>query len=107
VVMDNVVTNNPTGILLFGQPGNTIKANTISGSNVAGIDLTGGGGSGTIIKANLLTGNAAAIRFGIGWTDNTILANRIRANSCGIAGTTADNLFKENLFSTNTADWCP
>jgi parallel beta-helix repeat protein len=106
VVMDNVVTNNPTGILLFGQPGNTLKANTISGSSVAGIDLTGGGASGTIVKDNLLTGNAAAIRFGIGWTDNTILANTIQANSCGITGTTADNLFKENVFSTNTADWC-
>ena len=107
VVMDNVVTDNPTGILLFGQPGNTIKANSISGSGVAGIDLTGGGGSGTIVKDNLLTGNASAIRFGVGWTGNTILANTIQTNSCGIQGTTADNLFKENVFSTNTADWCP
>jgi parallel beta-helix repeat protein len=107
VVMDNAVTDNPTGILLFGQPGNTIKANTISGSSVAGIDLTGGGASGNIVKDNLLTGNAVAVRFGIGWTGNTILANAIQANSCGIQGTSADNLFKENIFSTNTADWCP
>ena len=107
VVMDNVVTDNPSGILLFGQPGNTIKANTISGSIVAAIDLTGGGASGNVVKDNLLTGNAAAIRFGAGWTGNTILANTIQANSCGIQGTSGGNLFKENILSTNTADSCP
>jgi parallel beta-helix repeat protein len=66
VIVDNVLTNNPSGILLFGQPGNTIKSNAIAQSSIAGIDLTGGGASGNIIKENVLTANAAGIRVGPG-----------------------------------------
>ena len=105
VVMDNVLTNNPTRLL--GQPGNTLKANTISQSSLAGFDLTGGGASENIIKDNVLTNNAAAIKFGPGWTVNRFLANTIQANACGIQGTSAGNIFKENLFSANAADSCP
>jgi parallel beta-helix repeat protein len=107
VVMDNVLTNNPSGILIFGQPGNTLKANTISGSSVAGFDLTGGGASDNVFKANLLTSNAAGIKFGAGWTGNTFLENTIQANTCGIQGVSAGNIFKENLFSANGVDACP
>ena len=107
VIMDNVVTNNPSGILVFGQPGNTIKANTISHSSVAALDLTGGGASGNVAKDNLLTSNAAGIKFGPGWTGNTFLENTFLANTCGIQGTSANNIFKENVFSANGADTCP
>jgi len=107
VVMDNVLTNNPSGILLFGQPGNILKANTISGSTTAGLDLTGGGATDNVIKANVLTNNAAAIKFGPGWTGNLFLDNTIQANTCGIQGTSAGNTFKENVYVANGADSCP
>jgi parallel beta-helix repeat protein len=107
VIMDNEVTNNPSGILVFGQPGNTIKANVISHSSVAALDLTGGGASGNIAKDNLLTSNAAGIKFGPGWTGNTFLENSFLANTCGIQGASANNVFKENVFSANGADTCP
>jgi len=107
VVMDNVLTNNPSGILLFGQPGNTLKANTISGSSVAAFDLTGGGASDNVIKANVLTNNAAAIKFGPGWTGNTFIENLIQTNACGIQGTSTGNAFIENVLVSNTVDSCP
>jgi parallel beta-helix repeat protein len=107
VVMDNVLTNNPSGILVFGQPGNTIKANTISESSVAALDLIGGGASDNTFKGNLLASNAAGIKFGPGWTGNLFLENTIQANTCGIQGTSVGNVFKENLFSANGADVCP
>jgi parallel beta-helix repeat protein len=107
IVVDNVITGNPSGILVFGQPGNTIKANVISQSTVGGIDLTGGGASSNIVKDNLLTNNAAGIKFGPGWTGNDFIANAIQSNTCGIQGTTTGNTFKENEFSGNTTDRCP
>jgi len=107
VLMDNELTNNPSGILLFGQPGNMIKANTISESTVAALDLTGGGASDNVFKANLLTNNAAAVKFGAGWTNNTFLANRIWSNTCGFQGTTTGNFFVENLLIANVTDVCP
>jgi parallel beta-helix repeat protein len=107
VVVDNVLTSNPSGILVFGQPNNTIKANTISQSTVAGLDLTGGGASGNIFKDNLLMNSAAGIKFGAGWTDNNFVANRLLTNTCGVQGTSSGNVFKENTFSGNVTDWCP
>jgi parallel beta-helix repeat protein len=106
-VVANILTDNPSGILLFGQPGNTLKGNTISGGAVAAIDLTGGGASGNEIKENLLTASAAAIKFGPGWTGNAFIGNTIRSNSCGLQGSSTDNIFKDNLFSDNVADVCP
>jgi len=107
IVMDNTLTNNPSGILLFGQPGNTLKANTISRSTVAGIDLTGGGASANVIKDNLLTNNAAGVKFGTGWTGNEFIANTFQSNTCGVQGGSTGNTFKENVFTTNSTDWCP
>jgi parallel beta-helix repeat protein len=107
VVMDNVLTANPSGILLFGQPGNMIKANTITGSTVGALDLTGGGASGNVFKNNLLANSAAGIKFGAGWTGNTFLDNTIQSNTCGTQGPSANNTFIENRFVGNTTDVCP
>jgi parallel beta-helix repeat protein len=107
VVMDNVLTSNPSGILVFGQPGNTFKANTISGSTVAGFDLTGGGASDNVFTANVLVNNAAGIKFGPGWIGNLFSENLLQANVCGLQGSTAANTFKENVFVANTIDVCP
>jgi parallel beta-helix repeat protein len=107
VVVDNVLSENPSGILLFGQPENTLKANTISQSTVAAIDLTGGGASANVIKDNLLTGSAAGIKFGAGWTGNDFIANTLQSNTCGLQGTSTGNVFKANVFQSNAADVCP
>lgn len=106
-IVDNALTDNPSGILLFGQPANTIKGNTISGSTVAGLDLTGGGASGNLFNGNLLIANAAGIKFGAGWTGNSFIGNLLSANTCGLQGTSTNNLFKDNVFSGNTSDICP
>ena len=50
VVVENLLTDNPSGILVFEQSGNTLKGNTISGSSVAAIDLVSVGGSDNVIK---------------------------------------------------------
>ena len=107
VVMDNVLTDNPSGILLFGQPGNMIKANTITGSSVGALDLSGGGATGNVFKNNLLANSAAGIKFGAGWTGNTFLDNTIQSNTCGTQGTSTNNTFNENQFVGNTTDVCP
>ena len=84
-----------------------IKANTITGSTVAALDLTGGGASGNVFKNNLLASSAAGIKFGAGWTGNTFLDNTMQSNTCGTQGTSANNTFIENLFVGNTTDVCP
>ena len=106
-VKDNILTNNPSGILVFGQPGNSIKSNTISGSTVAAIDLTGGGAADNVFKDNLLTSSAAGIKFGAGWSGNSFIGNTIQQNTCGTQGPGAANSFKENTFAANTTDICP
>jgi parallel beta-helix repeat protein len=106
-VVDNVLIDNPSGILVFGQPGNTLKGNAISGSSVAAIDLTGGGASGNVVKGNQLAQSAAGIKFGAGWSQNEFVGNTIASNTCGIQGPAASNTFKGNLFSGNGADQCP
>ena len=106
-VMDNEITDTPSGILVFGQPGNTLKGNTISGSTVGAIDLTGGGASGNVIKENILTASAAGIKFGAGWVGNDIRGNTIHANTCGFLGSSAGNELTGNVFTSNTVDLCP
>ena len=107
-VVDNTLIDNPSGILIFGQSGNTLKGNTISGSSVGAFDLTGGGGTGNIIKENLLSTSAAGIKFGPGWSSgNDIIGNTIHANTCGLAGNGTLNTFKDNMYSANTTDICP
>jgi parallel beta-helix repeat protein len=106
-VVDNILRDNPSGILVFGQPGNTLKANTISGASIAAIDLTGGGATGNVIKGNLLMTSAAGIRFGAGWTGNTILGNTIQANLCGFQGPSAGNTLQGNSLAGNSSDFCP
>jgi len=105
-VVENLIIDNPTGIFLIRQPGNTIKGNTISGSSVAAIDLAFGGASGNLIKGNLFTTSGAGIRFGEGWTDNTILGNTFQTNDCAIQGPSAGNTLQGNILSGNTADFC-
>jgi parallel beta-helix repeat protein len=106
-VVENQLVDNPTGIFLIRQPGNTIKGNTISGASIAAIDLGFGGASGNIIKGNLLTSSGAGIRFGAGWTDNTILGNNFVANVCAIQGPFGGNILQGNVLSGNTTDFCP
>ena len=105
VVKENILIDNPSGILVFGQPGNTLKENTIAGSTVAGIDLTGPGASGNLVKENTLTGGAAGIKFAPGWTGNRIIENQIKLNTCAVQGAADGNTFKENVFTANGLDW--
>ena len=107
-VVDNVLIDNPTGVLLISQPGNTFKGNTISGSTVAAMDLTSPpGASDNIIKGNLLTTSAVGIRLAGGWTGNTIRGNTLEANTCGLQGPNAGNTIQGNTFSRNSTDVCP
>jgi len=106
LVKENVLRENPSGILLFGQPDNTIKENWISGSSVAALDLTGGGASGNLFKENLLETSAAAVRFGPGWTGNVFKENAIRLNACAWQGPTAGNLILENQLTGNVLEFC-
>lgn len=108
-VLNNLITDTPTGIYLIRQPRNVIQANTISGASIAAIDLGPGAGSvsGNVIRANLLSESGAGIRFGTGWTDNWFVGNRIAANACGVQGSTDGNAFNGNVYSANGADSCP
>jgi parallel beta-helix repeat protein len=108
-IVENVLIDNPTGIYLIRQPGNAITANRISGSSVAAIDLDPAplGASGTRIMGNLLMASGAGIRFGAGWTDNTIHGNRILENSCGFQGASAGNALQGNSLVANASDFCP
>jgi parallel beta-helix repeat protein len=106
-IVDNQLVDNPTGIYLIRQPGNQIKANTITGSSVAAIDLAPTGTSGTVIKGNQLATNAVGIRFSTGWTGNSILANTFQSNACGVQTLTAGNAIRDNIFTGNTLDYCP
>ena len=108
VVVDNVITGNPSGILVFGQPDNTIKGNLISGSTLAALDLIGGGAVGNEFKDNLLTAGAAGILLGPGWSSGNLFAgNTVSANTCGLKGTNVANTLKDNVFIGNTSDVCP
>ncbi|HSL70995.1 MAG TPA: NosD domain-containing protein [Longimicrobiales bacterium] len=108
-VVDNLFIDNPTGIFLIAQPGNTFKGNTISGSTVAAIDLAPAplGASGNLIKGNLLVSSATGIRFAAGWTDNTILGNTIQANTCAFQGPSSGNTLQGNTLTANATDFCP
>ncbi len=106
-VVGNTLTDNPSGILVFGQSGNTLKGNTISGSTVGGFDLTGGGGTGNEIKGNIVSGSAAGIKFGTGWTGNFIIDNTFSTNTCGLAGPGSSNTYKDNVFRSNVTNICP
>jgi parallel beta-helix repeat protein len=107
-IKDNVLVDNPTGIFVISVPGNTIKANTITGSTVAAIDMTvAPGASGNVIKENLLISSLAGIKLGSGWTGNEFLGNTLQGNACGVQGPTASNTFKDNLFTGNGTNICP
>jgi len=108
-LIGNEVSDTPTGIFLIRQPGNTIQANTIVGSTIAGIDLGEGTGtvSDNIVRANHLVGGGAGIRFSAGWTANRFVGNRIESNTCGTKGSTAGNTLNGNVFSGNATDACP
>ena len=106
LVLENILIDNPSGILLFGQSGNTLTENTISGSTVAAIDLTGPGASGNLLKENRLASSSAGITFSPGWTGNRIIENQIEGNTCGLQGAAEGNTFEEYVFSANGLDWC-
>ena len=105
-VVENLLIDNPTGIFLISQPGNTFKGNTISGSTVAAIDLPTPGASGNVIKGNLLTTSAVGIRFAAGWTGNTILGNTFQSNACAFQGPSAGNTLQGNTLTGNATDFC-
>lgn len=108
-IKDNVLIDNPTGIYVIRQPGNTFQGNSISGSTVAAIDLDPAplGASDNVIRGNWLTTGGAGIRFGTGWTDNTILGNTIQAFVCAFKGSTSGNSVQGNTLTGNTTDFCP
>jgi parallel beta-helix repeat protein len=108
-VKDNVLIDNPTGIYVIRQPGNMFKGNIISGSTIAAIDLDPAplGASGNVFKGNLLESSGAGIRFGAGWTGNTILGNTVQTNTCAFKGPTSGNAFQGNTLTGNTTDFCP
>ena len=106
-VVENVLTDNPSGILVFGQSGNTFIANHISGSSVGALDLTGGGASGNVFRGNRLAESAAGIKFGPGWTGNDFQGNTLAANICGTQGSTTGNALEANNFKGNVTDSCP
>jgi parallel beta-helix repeat protein len=106
LIVENALTDNPVGILLFGQPGNTIKENLITGSSLAGVLLTGGGAAGNVFKENSISGSAAAIQFGPAWVGNSFIENSLTDNTCGLQGVTTGNLFRENTLANNIADTC-
>ena len=105
------MSDNPVGILLFGQPGNSFSQNRISGSSQAGILLTGpdaGGASGNQFKENALTNNAVGLHFAVtGWIGNMFSDNRLTSNNCGASGLTIGNGFTGNVFQGNVSDACP
>jgi parallel beta-helix repeat protein len=106
--VDNLLIDNPTGIFIISQPGNTFKGNTISGSTVAAIDMSSPpGASGNLLKGNLLTTSAAGIRFAAGWTDNTVLGNILLTNTCAFLGPIAGNSLQGNTLTANSTDFCP
>jgi parallel beta-helix repeat protein len=105
-VSGNLIMDNPTGILVFGQPGNTLKDNTITGSSLAGIDFLDAGSTGNVVKENQLSSNAAAIRLSAGWTGNTFAENWIQLNTCGFKGSTTGNSLLENVFAGNATNFC-
>jgi nitrous oxidase accessory protein NosD len=107
LIAENVLIENASGVLVFGQPLNVVRENLISKSGRAALHLTGGGASGNLFSENHLTENAAGIEFGPGWVGNTLVENRIEANSCGTTGATDGNTFRENVFTANLVDECP
>jgi len=106
LVVENLLNDNPIGILLFGQPDNTIRENTIAGSTIAGIQLIGGGASGNLFHENRISTSLAAVQFGPGWTGNKFVENRFTSNACALQGGTTGNTFRSNVFSNNAADSC-
>ena len=106
LIRENILQENRSGILLFGQPGNIFEENWISQSSFAAVDLTGGGASGNVFTENVLETSAAGISFGVGWTGNDFVENRLLQNTCAIAGTTTGNTFTENQIIGNTSDSC-
>jgi parallel beta-helix repeat protein len=107
-VVDNLLVDNPTGIFLISQPGNTFKGNMISGATVAAFDLTSPpGASDNLIKGNLLTTSAVGIKFGEGWSGNIVLGNTLQANTCAFQGPAANNTLQGNTLIANSADFCP
>ena len=107
-IADNMIVDNPTGIYLIRQPGNTFKGNTITGSTIAAIDLDPAplGTSGNVIKENLLERGGVGIRFSTGWTGNTILGNTIQLNTCAFQGPSANNTLQGNALIGNVTDFC-
>jgi parallel beta-helix repeat protein len=107
-IKDNVLIDNPTGLFVIRQPGNTIKGNTISGATLAAITLdpAPAGASDTMIKGNLISASGVGIKIGAGWTGNTLLGNTIQTSVCAIQGATAGNTLQGNILSGNTTDFC-
>jgi parallel beta-helix repeat protein len=107
-VKDNVLLDNPTGLFLIRQPGNTIKGNMISGATLVAINLdpAPAGASDTMIKGNLISTSGVGIKIGAGWTGNTILGNTIQTSVCAVQGSTAGNTLQGNTLTGNTADFC-
>lgn len=109
-VKDNSFTGNRVGVLLFAPTGATVKANTISGSLLAGVRINFPA-TGNLLLDNIVTSNPSGIEFladatGGGASGNTIKANVVTANTCGLKGPGAGNTFLDNQVSGNVTDVC-
>lgn len=110
VVKDNTFVANRVGILVNGPVGSTVKDNTVSSSTLAGIRI-GVLAADNLVADNTITSNPAGIEFLVtstgSATGNTLRANTLALNACGLKGPLAGNELKENVFQLNVADTCP
>lgn len=119
LISRNRVNENDTGIRLRPQvtparssTGNVIEQNVTTRSRApagdrGGINLQGASTSGNQIRANLVAENINGIALTAGPVGNSFVRNAIRANTCGVRGSPAGNVFSGNAFQGNASDFCP
>ena len=110
VVRENTFTGNRVGVLLFGAVDTSVVDNVVSDSVLAGIRVNVLA-TGNLVRGNHVSSNPAGIEFLITPTGsaigNTISANTIATNVCGIKGPVEGNRIQTNLFVENASDSCP
>jgi parallel beta-helix repeat protein len=107
VVLENTLTGNNVGILLFGAINSLVKENSISSSRLAGIRINLPA-TGNAVVENTVTSNPSGIDFIVaadaGPAGNLVSENTIVANTCGISGIFSANTLEENVLQSNTFD---
>jgi parallel beta-helix repeat protein len=109
IVKENTFTGNRVGILLFGAVDTSVMDNVVSDSMLAGIRVNVLATS-NLVRGNHVSSNPAGIEFPISPTGsavgNTISANTIATNVCGIKGPVEGNQIRRSLFVENGEDSC-